>query len=123
MMTYADPPSDVRPEKERRRAARFRPGPLRVRLHRTCEGILVDISETGALVRLPASQPPLKPITLQIEWQDSVLPLPGRVVRSSPHQLELENATIVRPAYHVAIEFSELSENAATLLKHIARKD
>jgi hypothetical protein len=94
MMTHADSPSDARPDQERRRSARVRPGPLRVRLHRTCEGILVDISETGALVQLPSWQATAKQVTLQLEWQDALLPLPGRVVRSNPHQLELASATL-----------------------------
>jgi hypothetical protein len=121
MMTYADSPSDVRPGSERRRAIRVRPGPLRVRLHRTCEGILVDISETGALVQVPASQAPQKSVTLQVEWRESVLPLRARVIRSSPHRLQLATATLARPEYHVAVEFSDISPDEAVILKTIVR--
>ena len=63
MMTHSDPPSDVRPDGEHRRAKRVRPGPLRVRLHRTCEGILVDISESGALVQVPWALSPDRQVT------------------------------------------------------------
>lgn len=94
-----------------------------MRLHRTCEGILVDISETGALVQLPSSQTPSKPVTLQVEWEDAILPLPGRVIRSRPHRLELATATLARPEYQVAVEFEELTPEAIALLKHIIRKD
>lgn len=117
MMTHADLPSEVRPGKERRRAVRVRPGPLRVRLHRTCEGILVDISETGALVQLPSAQQPAKPITLHLEWQDVILLLHAHVVRSQPHQLELPTATLARREYHVAVEFADMTREAASVLR------
>lgn len=123
MMTHADSPSDVRPGEERRRAARVRPGPLRVRLHRTCEGILVDISETGALVQLPAAQPRSKQITLHLEWQDVILLLQARVVRSQPYQLELPTATLARRDYHVAVEFADMTREAATVLQSLLRSN
>ena len=121
MMTHSDPPSGVRPEQERRRAARVKPGPLRVRFHRTCEGILLDISETGALVQLPSTPPTLKEITLQLEYQDVTVALHARVVRSDPHKLQLPTATITRPAYHVALEFADLTSAAAAAVKHIVQ--
>ena len=123
MMTHADSPSDARPGSERRRAVRVRPGPLRVRLHRTCEGILVDISETGALVQVPASQAPQKTLTLQLEWRDAIVPLRARVVRSKPHQVHLATATLARAEYQVAVEFSDISPDDVLLLKNIVRGD
>lgn len=121
MMTHADSPSDARPGSERRRAVRVRPGPLRVRLHRACEGILVDISETGALVQVPSSQAPQKAVTVQVEWGDAVFPLRGRVVRSLPHRVELATATLARAEYQVAVEFSDVTPDEATILKSIVR--
>jgi hypothetical protein len=93
-----------------------------VRLHRTCEGILVDISETGALVQLPSSQPPSRQITLHLEWQEEVLLLQARVIRSSPHRLELPTGTLARPEYHVALEFADMTTDAAAVLKNIVRR-
>lgn len=122
MTTHPDSPSGVRPDKERRRAARVRPGPLRVRLHRTCEGILIDISETGALVQLPSAQSASKTITLQIEWQDAVMLLPARVVRSSPFRLELPTATLARREYHVAVKFEGLTPEATSSVLEIVRQ-
>jgi hypothetical protein len=121
MMTHADSPSDVRPGSERRRAVRVRPGPLRVRLHRTCEGILVDISETGALVQVPSSQSPQKTVTLQVEWREAMLPLRARVVRSRAHRVELATATLARAEYQVAVEFADLTPDEAVILKNIVR--
>ena len=121
MMTHADPPSEVRSEQERRRAARVKPGPLRVRFHRTCEGILIDISETGALVQLPSTPPALKQVTLQLEFEDVTVALQARVVRSNPHQLTLPTATLARPACHAALEFAELTSGAAAAVRHLVR--
>lgn len=123
MMTHADSPSDARPGSERRRAVRVRPGPLRVRLHRTCEGILVDISETGALVQVPSSQAPQKVVTLQLEWRDAVVPLRARVIRSKPHAVQLATATLARAEYQVAVEFADVTPDEAVLLKNIVRGD
>jgi hypothetical protein len=92
---------------------------LRVRLHRFCEGILVNLSETGALVQVPSAQTPKKVITLQVEWQGATLQLPGRVVRSSPQPLALPTATLSRTEYQVAVEFSGIEDSSATLLRTI----
>jgi hypothetical protein len=123
MMTQSDAPSDLRPERDRRRAARVQPGPLRVRLHRTCEGILVDISETGALVQVPSALAADKPVTLSLESPDMLLRLPGRVVRSIPHQLELAAATLARKEYKVAVEFSELPSDQVEALRRLIKNE
>lgn len=117
----ADPPSDVRPEC--RRAVRVRPGPLRVRLHRACEGILVDISETGALVQIPWSMPPDRKVMLNLEAHDALLQLPGRVVRSLPHQVQLPEATLARKEYHVAVEFSDLPAEQVAALRRLIKNE
>ena len=101
----------------------MQPGPLRVRLHRTCEGILVDISETGALVQVPSSLAPDKPVTLSLESSDTLLRLPGRVVRSIPHQLELAAATLARKEYKVAVEFSELPSEQVEALRRLIKNE
>lgn len=117
-MTHVD--SQANPEDlGRRRAPRSRTGPLRVRLHRACEGILVDLSETGALVQLPIAPAAQKEITLQVEWDDTTLQLRARVIRSSPQALQLPSATLVRPAYHVALEFSAVEPDTATMVRRI----
>ena len=121
MMTHSDPPSDLRPERDRRRATRVRPGPLRVRLHRTCEGILVDISETGALVQVPSSIAADRPVTLSLESHDALLRLPGRVVRSIPHQVELASATLARKEYKIAVEFTTLPDDQVDALRRLIK--
>lgn len=117
-MTHVEPqgnPDDL----GRRKSPRFRTGPLRVRLHRTCEGILVDLSETGALVQLPIAPAPQKEVTLQVEWDDTTLQLRARVIHSSPQALHLPSATLVRPTFHVAVEFSAVEPDTATMVRRI----
>jgi len=120
-MRQHDPRSAVRPAEERRRAVRVRPGPLRVRFHRACEGVLVDISETGALVQLPSAPSPSREVTMQLEWQEVTVSLSARVVRTSPHKLEMPTGTLARPAYHVALQFLDLTSAAGATIKHILR--
>lgn len=110
-------------ERERRRAERVRPGPLRIRLHRSCEGILVDISETGALVQVPASMPPDRQVTLSLESDDALLRLPGRVVRSSPQRVQLAAATLARMEYKVAVEFSDLPADQVAALRKLIKSE
>jgi hypothetical protein len=119
MMTHSDPPS----ERPVRRAQRVSPGPLRVRLHRTCEGFLVNISETGALVQVPWSMTPDRQITLNLEVQDALLRLPARVVRSVPQPLQTAEATLRRTEYKVALEFSDLPPDQVEALQRLLKVD
>lgn len=113
----------MRPASDRRRAERVRPGPLRVRLHRTCEGILVDLSELGALVHLLTEQKPENKVTLHLEWKDETLQLPARIVRSIPYRVQLPTAVLARTGYHVGLEFRDLSQEAAAALKGVIHRN
>lgn len=121
MMTHVDP-SDLRPG-QHRRAPRVRPGPLRVRLHRTCEGILVDISASGALVQVPWSLSPDRQVTVNVDIGDTPLQLRGRVVRSMPHKLQMAEATLARTEYHIAVEFSDLPADQAAALQKLLKSE
>jgi hypothetical protein len=83
--------------------------------------MLVDLSELGALVRLPVPQTPDKRIKLQLEWQTEMLPIEARVVRSSPRRVELPSGTLARDEYHVGLEFGPLSEPTILALRQIIR--
>ena len=115
MMTHSDPPSESLVP----RAERVSPGPLRIRLHRTCEGFLVNISETGALVQVPLAMRPDRHITLNLELHDALLRLPARVVRSIPQPLQTAEATLTRTEYKVALEFDDLPLDQAAALKRL----
>ena len=120
MTAHSASPSEVRPA-GKRRAERVRSGPLRVRFHRTCEGILVDISEVGALVQVPLAQAPDKQVKMHLEWQTETLQLAARVVRSSPRQVELPSATLIRTEYQVGVEFNELPQPTVATLRRTIR--
>lgn len=119
MMTPSDSSSDAHPG----RAKRVRPGPLRVRLHRECEGILVNISETGALVQVPWALAPDKQISFRLEIEDASLQLSGRVVRTKPQQLQMAEATLARMEYQVAVEFSDLPPEQAAALHMLLKTE
>jgi hypothetical protein len=111
-----------RPE-ERRRAARVEPGPLRVRLEGTWDGILVDISELGALVQLPVPQTIHTTITLEVEWEHATLLLAGRVVRSSPSPVDADRPPRGLTDYYVAVEFTPLPEQSGATLRSIVDRE
>lgn len=102
---------------------RIEPGPLRVRLGGKWDGILVDISEVGALVQLPVPQTLHESITLDVEWEHATLQLSGRVVRSSPSPSEAERSKTGLTDYYVAVEFTPLPEPADAALKRLLDQD
>jgi hypothetical protein len=67
----------------------------------------------------PAAQ---KEVTLQLEWDDVTLHLRARVIRSSPQALHLPSATLVRPAYHVAVEFSGVEPDTARVVRRLLQQ-
>lgn len=105
--------------RERRRTERLRFA-LRVRVNVTREGILVDLSEGGALLLLSRPQDPDKQITLTIEDTEPVH-LAARVVRCTPASVETESATLARKEYHVAVEFLDVGRDAAEAVRKIVR--
>lgn len=111
------------PETERRRTERVSFEPLRVRVRGTREGILVDLSEGGALVLWQAAMPVGETITLQVEWRDQVLLVSGRVKRCLAHQVQLPSATLARTQYDVALEFFDLSAETAAAIRRILETD
>jgi hypothetical protein len=113
----------VPPPSERRRAIRVEPGPLRVRLGGAWDGILVDISELGALVRLPVPQTIHTSITLEVEWEHATLLLAGRVVRVSPSPVDTVRPPHGLTDYYVAVEFTPLPEHTGVTLKTIVRPE
>jgi hypothetical protein len=107
------------PPDERRRAERVYFEPLRVRVQGMREGILVDLSEGGALVLFPAELPVGREVNLQIEWQHRTLRVPGRVKRCLAHQVRLEAATLARTQYDVAVEFIDVAPETAAVIRQI----
>jgi c-di-GMP-binding flagellar brake protein YcgR len=104
---------------ERRKAERVPFEPLRVRLDKSREGILIDLSEGGALLVMSMSPPRDNRFTLTIEWKDSHVAVAARVVRSEQRQVQLESATLQRKDYNVALEFLDMTPATAAAIRRI----
>ena len=81
---------------ERRKAERVPFEPLRVRLDKSREGVLIDLSEGGALLVMSMSPPRDNKFRLTIEWKDTHVAVSARVVRSEQRHVQLESATLQR---------------------------
>lgn len=108
---------------ERRRAERVYFEPLRVRVHGTREGILVDLSEGGALVLFPAELPVDREVVLQIDWKDRTVQAQARVKRCLAHPVRLAGATLARTQYDVAVEFVDVPPDAAATIQQILQSN
>jgi PilZ domain-containing protein len=104
---------------ERRRAARTRFEPLRIRLNGSREGILLDLSEAGALLVMAMSPPRDDTFIVTIEWRDTPVVVAARIVRSEQRQVRLESATMARMDYNVALEFLDLTPATTAAIRHI----
>ena len=103
---------------DRRRAERIQFA-FRVRVNVTSEGILVDLSEGGALLLLSRAQEAGKQVTLAIESKAETVHLTARVVRLTGLPMETETATLARNEYEVAVEFLDLHRDTATAIRRI----
>jgi hypothetical protein len=107
------------PNVERRRAWRARPGPLRVQLSPSSLGTLVDISTTGALIRLEDKPDVNAEVTVHLEWERTTIQLRGRVVRTARAHAGGRMLWTDSTVYEVAIQFGSVSDDASALLKRL----
>ena len=107
-----------------RRAERIRPGPLRLELSSGRSGTLLDLSEFGALLDLPAPEPVNSHISFDLHCDGGPVPLQGRVVRSTPRYDDgAWRVEWMEPlSYHVGVEFFDLAAQCATTLRALLRK-
>lgn len=115
-------PKVVPPERDRRKAERVSFEPLRIRLDGTRDGIVVDLSEGGALLQTSIA-PPKDRFPIEIEWKNTKLSLEARVVRSEQRQVQLESATLKRTEYYVALEFVDMTPKQSAAVKLILQSD
>jgi c-di-GMP-binding flagellar brake protein YcgR len=106
---------------ERRKAERVPFEPLRVRLNGSREGILIDLSEGGALLVMSMSPPRDNKFNLTIEWKDTHVKVTARVVRSEQRQVQLESATLKRKDYNVALEFLDMTPATTAAIQRIIK--
>jgi hypothetical protein len=101
---------------ERRRAGRFRPGPLRVQMDTGASGTLVDLI-------LPAACDVGRVVSFTLRLADGDVRLHGRVVRCSPSYEEAWRMEWVEPSsYKVAIDFFDLDAQCLTTLQELFLK-
>jgi PilZ domain-containing protein len=116
-------PKEVPPEHDRRKAKRVSFEPLRIRLDGTRDGIVVDLSEGGALLQMAIAPPQDRQIPVEIEWKNTKVSLQARVVRSVQRPVQLEFATLTRTEYHVALEFVEMTRKQSDAVKLIIQNN
>ena len=92
---------------------------LRVHIDSTCEGTLLDLNETTALMRVPTAPPDDRHMTVVINGdQGETLYLPGRVVLSIPQTWEPGRA---HKEHHIVVDFVRLpAETIAGIRRLIA---
>jgi len=112
-------PNVMPPERDRRKAERVSFEPLRIRLDRTRDGTVVDLSEGGALLQMSVAPPLDRQIPVEIEWKNTKVTLQARVVRSEQRHVQLEAATLKRTEYAVALEFVDMTPEQAAAVKRI----
>lgn len=94
-----------------------------MRLGGTRGGILVDLSEGGALLQLSVAPPQERQITVEIEWKNTRVALQARVVRSVQRRVQPESATLVRTEYFVAIEFVAMTRETSAAVRRIIHRN
>jgi hypothetical protein len=106
-----------------RRAERVRPGPLRVDVQSGPSGTLIDLSEYGALLELPAPKPVGSALAFDLHWDGVPVRIQGRVVRSTPRYEGSWRVEWMEPVnFHVAVEFFDLAAQCTTTLRELLRK-
>ena len=90
---------------------------LQIRVNVTWQSTLLELSETSALVRVPAAPPVDRQTTVVIRSEDGrSLYLPGRVVLSIP---QTWGPGRVHAEHHIVVEFFRLAADQLAALRHI----
>jgi hypothetical protein len=90
---------------------------LHVRVNVTWQSTILELSETSALVRVPAAPPTDRQTTVVIKSEDGEsLYLPGRVVLSIP---QTWGPGRTRQEHHIVVEFFGLTGDHLAALRHI----
>jgi hypothetical protein len=106
---------------DRRRAKRVRPGPLKVAMDPQA-GVLLDVSDTGALIGTGVARPPDESIAFAVEWNQESILLSGRVVRTAMRHLPpVTESGLPRVEHHVAVEFGHLPDDSVARLRQLLR--
>ena len=101
----------------RRGAGRVRPGSLRIELWASGRGTVVNMSQSGALVNLPARHKIGSEVALTLHWHRRTLELRGHVVRcEAHHEVGARWVWAEATSYHVAVRFATMPASSAQTL-------
>jgi hypothetical protein len=103
---------------DRRRAKRIQPGPLPVSMYGQ-DGVLIDVSETGALFRTGLARPRTESLAFTLTWGDESIPLHGRVVRAALQSRPPAGAALSDMQHHVAVEFQQVAPQSVAQLRRL----
>jgi hypothetical protein len=104
---------------DRRRSKRVRPGSLTVAMYEH-DGTLLDVSETGALIRTNSAQAENDLMAFVLRWKDESILLRGRVVRTVQHRTSTATESgLRRTEHHVGVEFHRLPPHSILQLQRL----
>ena len=81
----------------------------------TADGILLNLSASGALVRLPRLIPVAADATLSLYADDRWLDVPCRIVRCTETEIHMDGAAWGRKEFETAVSFADASVLAGLL--------
>ena len=84
------------------------------------DGVLLDISESGACFRVFTPQPANQPVAFVLRWKHESILLRGRIVRSVMHRRPSETeTTLARVEHRVGVEFQQLPPHSVDQLRRL----
>lgn len=92
--------------------------PLPVCLDQRSNGYLINLSEAGALVRLPVAPARGSNVMLEIKLPRATVELAARVVRSVLRRVEVSDSRTATAECDVALEFLDVGA-VAPIVRHI----
>jgi hypothetical protein len=84
------------------------------------DGVLLDISQSGACFRVFIPQPANQPVAFVLRWKQESILLRGRIVRSVMHRRPSEaEATLARIEHRVSVEFQQLPPHSVDQVRRL----
>ena len=85
-------------------------------------GVLLDVSETGALIGTGSPRPQDESIAFVVEWNEESILLRGRVVRTATRRVPpVTESSLPRVEHHVGVEFGDLPDDSVGRLRKLLR--
>jgi len=86
------------------------------------DGVLLDVSESGACIRVRSPQSLDESLAFVVRWNDESILLRGRMVRTALHRAQTtSHAELPRVEHRIAVEFQNLPEDSLERLRRLVR--